>query len=112
MAQLGTFTEAPDGSYRGSIRSLTLNTDLEIRPIEPPMTAKRVAPTHHVYAADLEVGAAWSRVSEDGRPYLSVKLDDPAFPAPIYVTLSQGAATGELVAVWSRPGTARFHRTA
>jgi len=112
MAQLGIFMEAPDGSYHGSIRSLTLKVNLEIRPIEPPMTAKRVAPTHQVYAADLEVGAAWSRVSEDGRPYLSVKLDDPTFPAPIYITLSQGTTACELVAFWSRPGTARFQKAA
>jgi hypothetical protein len=29
------------------------------------------------------------RFSESDRDYLSVKLDDPSFPAPIYATLSE-----------------------
>jgi uncharacterized protein (DUF736 family) len=35
----------------------------------------------------VEFGAAWKKTSGEGRDYLSVKLDDPSFPAPIYATL-------------------------
>ena len=34
-----------------------------------------------------EIGAAWSKRSSEGRDYLSVKLDDPSFMAPIYANL-------------------------
>ncbi|MGY3547398.1 uncharacterized protein (DUF736 family) [Bradyrhizobium sp. USDA 4469] len=33
------------------------------------------------------MGAAWSMHSEEGRDYLSLKLDDPSFNAPIYADL-------------------------
>ena len=112
MSQIGTFSKATDGSYRGCIRTLLLRVDLEIRPIAQPKPASCLAPSHLVYAGELEVGAAWSRTSEDGQPYLSVKLDDPTLLAPIHLTLGRGAADGELIAIWVRPGTARFQRVA
>jgi len=112
MSQIGTFSKATDGSYRGCIRTLLLRADLEIRPIEQPKAASRLAPSHLVYAGELEVGAAWSRISEEGQAYLSVKLDDPTLLAPIHLTLGRGAADGELIAIWVRPGTARFQRVA
>ncbi|MBY5465867.1 DUF736 family protein [Rhizobium leguminosarum bv. viciae] len=42
------------------------------------------------------------RFSESDRDYLSVKLDDPSFPAPIYATLSE-LRRGWLQLIWSCP---------
>ncbi|MGW8908180.1 DUF736 family protein, partial [Brucella cytisi] len=40
-----------------------------------------------IFAGATEFGAAWKKTArETGREYLSVKLDDPSFPAPIYAT--------------------------
>ncbi|MGH9352889.1 MAG: DUF736 domain-containing protein [Terriglobia bacterium] len=83
MRQIGTFSEAADGTYHGCIRTLLLDLNLEIRPIEQPNAVSQLAPSHLVYAGELEVGAAWSRNSEDGQHYLSVKLDDPTPLAPV-----------------------------
>ena len=47
-----------------------------------------------------EIGAAWSKRSEEGRDYLSLKLDDPSFNAPIYANLFKGETDYTLV--WSR----------
>jgi uncharacterized protein (DUF736 family) len=49
-----------------------------------------------------EIGAAWPKRSNEGRDYLSVKLDDPSFNAPIYANLfdDEGAETYTLI--WSR----------
>jgi uncharacterized protein (DUF736 family) len=46
--------------------------------------------------------AAWPKRSNEGRDYLSVKLDDPSFNAPIYANLldDEGAETCTLI--WSR----------
>jgi hypothetical protein len=47
-----------------------------------------------------EIGAAWSKRSEEGRDYLSLKLDDPSFNAPIYANLFDDE---EGDGYWSRP---------
>ena len=50
-----------------------------------------------------EIAASWRKRSSEGRDYLSVKLDDPSFNAPIYANLfkDEGAETFSLI--WSRP---------
>ncbi len=50
----------------------------------------------------MEFGAAWKKTSGEGRNYLSVKLDDPSFPAPIYATLVEGEDEGSFSLIWSR----------
>jgi uncharacterized protein (DUF736 family) len=48
-----------------------------------------------------EIGAAWPCRSAEGRDYLSVKLDDPSFKAPIFANLFDGEDdTYNLI--WSR----------
>jgi hypothetical protein len=48
-----------------------------------------------------EIGAAWPKRSTEGRDYLSVKLDDPSFNAPIFANLFDGEDdTYNLI--WSR----------
>jgi hypothetical protein len=48
-----------------------------------------------------EFGAAWKKTSRDRRDYLSVKLDDPSFPAPIYASLVESDGEG-IALIWSR----------
>jgi len=43
----------------------------------------------------MDIGAAWEKTSREGRDYISVKLDDPSFPAAIYATLSETGTAGE-----------------
>ena len=53
-------------------------------------------------AGGVEFGAGWTKAARDtGAEYLSLKLDDPSFPAPIYATLTQGD-NGEHKLIWSR----------
>jgi uncharacterized protein (DUF736 family) len=49
-----------------------------------------------------EVGAAWSKRSEEGRDYLSLKLDDPSFTAPIYANLFNDQDGEGYTLIWSR----------
>ena len=52
---------------------------------------------------NVELGAAWTRkAKETGREYLSVKLDDPSFPQPIYASLVEAEAEGTYNLIWSR----------
>jgi len=45
---------------------------------------------------------AWKKTSNEGRFYVSVKLDDPSFPAPIYATLVEGEEADSYSLIWSR----------
>ncbi|HUZ73390.1 MAG TPA: DUF736 domain-containing protein, partial [Stellaceae bacterium] len=49
------------------------------------------------------IGAAWSKRSEEGRDYLSLKLDDPSFNAPIYANLFNDEDGEGYTLIWSRP---------
>ena len=99
MAQIGSFTRDEAGTFTGTIRTLTLNVKATIKP-----SAKEhdKAPDYRVTAnGGVEFGAGWSKSSREDRPYVSVKLDDPSFPAPIYATLAEGE-NGAHHLIWSR----------
>jgi uncharacterized protein (DUF736 family) len=56
-----------------------------------------------VLAGATEFGAAWKKTSKRDRDYLSVKLDDPSLPAPIYASLIEVEGEEGLQLIWSRP---------
>jgi uncharacterized protein (DUF736 family) len=99
MAQIGTFTRNEDGVFTGTIRTLNINTKATIKPVDRD---NERAPDYRVTANGVEFGAGWSKAAkETGAEYLSVKLDDPSFTAPVYATLVQGEK-GEHRLIWSR----------
>jgi uncharacterized protein (DUF736 family) len=69
--------------------------------ITPAVKESEKAPDFRVFAGQSEFGAAWKRTSSAGREYLSVKLDDPSFPAPVFATLVDTEDDG-FVLIWSR----------
>lgn len=96
MATIGTFTREGDG-FVGNIATLDLKAKATFKPIEK--TVER-APDYRIYASGVEIGAAWSKISDTGNPYLSVRLDDPSFAEAIFcrlVNVGEGHAL-----VWSR----------
>ncbi|WFU40283.1 DUF736 domain-containing protein [Bradyrhizobium sp. CB82] len=99
MAQIGTFTRSEDGSFVGTIRTLNINIKATIK---PAAKENERAPDFRVTANGVELGAAWSKAAKDsGAEYLSLKLDDPSFTAPVYASLVQGD-NGEHKLIWSR----------
>ena len=99
MAQIGTFTRGDDGTYTGTIRTLNINTKASIKPVAKE--GER-SPDYRVAANGVELGAGWSKQAKDsGAEYVSVKLDDPSFTAPVYATLV-GGEKGEHRLIWSR----------
>ena len=97
MAQIGTF-KSDDGGFTGIIRTLTLNAKAVFRPADKD---NEKAPDYRLFAGPVEIGAAWKKTSREDREYLSLKLDDPSFPAPIYASLVEGEG-GEQRLIWSR----------
>ncbi|MBN8918183.1 MAG: DUF736 family protein [Rhizobiales bacterium] len=55
----------------------------------------------------MEIGAAWSKRSSEGRDYLGLKLDDPSFNAPIYANLFDDEDADTFSLIWSRPSGRR-----
>lgn len=97
MTTIGTFTRDGDG-FVGTIATLAIKAKAAIKP-----NAKTVeqAPDYRIYAAGVEIGAAWSRTSEAKKPYLSIKLDDPSFAGSIFCRLVT-TDEGNHLLVWSR----------
>jgi uncharacterized protein (DUF736 family) len=98
MATIGTFTRTGD-SFEGTVSTLTLDAQVQFRPAEK--TSEK-APDYRVFAGRAEIGAAWKKTSNEGRHYLSVKLDDPSLPAPIQANLFS-VDGGDFELIWSRP---------
>jgi len=104
MANIGTSTSTSTGTgtgFQGSIRAIALNVKARLVRIENPSDK---GPHFRIFAAaGVELGAAWQKVSNEGRDYLPVKLDDPSFPAPICATLIEVKGEDGLQLIWSRP---------
>lgn len=99
MANIGTFNASGNG-YAGTVRTLTLNVKVKL----VPNTDKERdnAPDFRIVAGSgFEIGAAWKKLSKAERPYLSVTLDDPSFPATIYARLVEGE-DGAHTLIWTR----------
>ncbi|QFZ85024.1 DUF736 family protein [Variovorax paradoxus] len=98
MANIGTFT-AQNNGFAGTVRTLTLNVKVKIAPSDKE---SENSPDYRIVAGTgYEIGAAWKKVSKADRPYLSVTLDDPSFPATIYARLVEGD-DGAHNLIWSR----------
>ena len=98
MANIGTFKKSGQ-EFQGEIVTLSLQTK-GVRIVPEADRTNDNAPSHRVYVGRAEIGAAWPKRSNEGRDYLSVKLDDPSFIAPIYANLVEDGEAFTLI--WSR----------
>ena len=99
MATIGTFTASGNG-FTGTVKTLSLNVKAKLVPVE---RTNEKSPDVRILAGNVEFGAAWKKTSERGSEYLSVKLDDPSFAAPIFATLSAVEGEEGYSLIWSRP---------
>ena len=100
MANIGTFTTTTDG-YKGEIMTMSVQQK-NVRIVRETEAANENAPSHRVFVGRAEIGAAWSKQSREGRDYLSVKLDDPSFSAPIYANLFNDEDGKSFNLIWTR----------
>ncbi len=99
MAIIGNFTQTETGVLAGSIKTLTLNAKAKFVPVDK--TGDK-GPDYRVFAGVVECGAAWKKTNREGGEYLTVKLDDPTFPAPIFANLVEVEEGEGRVLIWSR----------
>ena len=99
MAIIGAFTPSYNG-YTGSIKTLTLNIKAKFAASEKD---NNKAPDYRIFSGATEFGAAWKKTARDSdHEYLSVKLDDPSLPAPIYASLVRVEGDEGFSLIWSR----------
>jgi uncharacterized protein (DUF736 family) len=100
MANIGSFKKSGQ-EFQGEIVTLSLQTK-GVRIVPETDRSNDNAPSHRVYVGRAEIGAAWPKRSSEGRDYLSVKLDDPSFNAPIYANLFDDEDAETYTLIWSR----------
>ncbi len=101
MANIGSFKKSGN-DYTGSITTLSVQAK-NVRIVPEENRSNDNAPSHRVFVGRAEIGAAWTKRSNEGRDYLGVKLDDPSFTAPIYANLFDDEGEDTFSLIWSRP---------
>ena len=99
MATIGSFKKVGN-DYQGEIITLSLQAK-GVRIVAEANRTNDNAPSHRIYVGRAEIGAAWSKRSEEGRDYLS--LNDPSFNSPIYANLFDDEGGEGYTLLWSRP---------
>jgi uncharacterized protein (DUF736 family) len=100
MANIGSFKKV-GSELQGEIVTLSVQTK-GVRIVPETTRVNDNAPSHRVFVGRAEIGAAWSKRSNEGRDYLSLKLDDPSFTAPIYANLFEDEDGQGYSLIWSR----------
>lgn len=98
MATIGSFQKTANG-FSGRITGLMFDVSVEFQPNRKDHDK---APDYRILAPFGEIGAAWNRTSAAERAYLSVKLDDPGLPAPVYASLVLAEDKASWVMIWTR----------
>lgn len=100
MPVIGTFSAVKDG-YAGSIRTLMLNGRVSI--FANDRKATNGAPDFRILLGNTEIGAAWRKTKQGTeQSYLRVRLDDPAWPQPIWGVLLEATDDGVVRLIWNR----------
>ena len=106
MATIGTFKKSGSNEFTGQIVTLSVQAK-NVRIVPEANRSGENAPSHRVFVGRVEIGAAWSKRSNEGREYLGLKLDDPSFTAPIYANLFDDEEGEGYSLIWSRPNGRR-----
>ncbi|QJX05001.1 DUF736 domain-containing protein [Rhizobium brockwellii] len=105
MSLIGQFSRTKSG-YAGRLRTLTLDAELVLVPVEQSDTEN--APDYRVHLGSdedgPEVGAGWKRTGEKAGEYVSLQIDDPTFSQPVRANLFQSADDkSDWGLHWNRP---------
>lgn len=104
MSVIGQFTKKDD-RYTGTIRTMTINVKTQIVRNNHKLESRdesNGAPDYRLFAGGAELGAGWSKSTEDGRPYVAIKLDDPSFDKPVRAAFFEDEEKGTGILVWNR----------
>ena len=106
MATIGTFKKTVSNEFTGEIVTLSVQAK-GVRIVPDTRATGENAPSHRVLVGRAEIGAAWTKRSNEGRDDLGLKLDDPSFNSPIYANLFDDEDADTFSLIWSRPNGRR-----
>ena len=94
MVAIGFVKRQTDGSFKGELRTLTISSRIEIKPVEQNAAERR--PDYRVYTAEgVEIGTGRKRVGESSlTEYISLALAIPEF-GPKRLTANLGRMAGQ-----------------
>lgn len=94
MVAIGFVRRESDGSFRGELKTLTISSRIEIRPVEQKSAERH--PDYRVFTADgVEIGTGRKRVGESSHTeYISLALSIPEF-GPKRLTANLGKMAGQ-----------------
>ena len=96
MARIGMFNKIGD-NYRGFICTINISISVDIKTLPVDNTSDYI-----VMHGIREIGRGWRRIDRHEVSYISLKIDDPAFPSPIYATLVKNGLSDDYDLEWSR----------
>lgn len=105
MPAIGYVNKLDDGSYRGTLRTLSISAALKIMPNKEKKPDSD-QPDYRVYANGAEIGGAWIRKNkENGADYVSVSISAPEFgPRRLFANLGRAAGSesdDEFAVIWN-----------
>lgn len=106
MPAIGHVTyDSSNNTYSGILSMLVNQTHITFQPVSGSRSDK--APAYRIYNdGHAEIGAAWIRQNDQGKDYVTLKLDSPSLPAPIYANLGRAANQDDddvYAIIWNRP---------
>lgn len=102
MTTIGTFTQTSEDEFVGELKCFTIHREyLHIVPATDRTGDK--SPTHLMMDGGAEVAQGWLNHTQDDRPYISFRIDDPGFVTPIYPGLYDRGDGHTFDLNWSRP---------
>lgn len=103
MAAIGYVTKRSDGSFKGSLKTLSIRADIEI--VANDAKTSDSQPDYRVTSDGVEIGAGWNRRSQSsGQDYVSLSLAAPEFgPRRLYANLGRAAGEAEdrFAVIWN-----------
>lgn len=103
MPAIGYVTKGSGGSFKGSIKTLSIRADIEV--VANDNKTGQSQPDYRVLSEGVEIGAGWNRHSENsGKDYVSLSLAAPEFgPRRLYANLGRAAGEAEdrFAVIWN-----------
>ena len=101
MATIGTFKKTGNNEFNGEIVTLSLQTK-NVRIVPEARATGENAPSHRVFVGRAEIGAAWSKTSNEGRAQAALKPVMAALGSTVKVETEAGLAKLSLVGIGMR----------
>ena len=106
MTAIGYVRKENDGRYKGHLRTVSIQAEIDIVPNQQKTSDSQ--PDFRVLTQGIEIGAGWQKKGEtSGKEYVSLSIAAPEFgPKKLYANLGRAAGSGEedLYAVIWNPG--------